>query len=72
VVACRAGTYEQEQELHAGAKQWRHRGDWYNDCPELRRYCDAFFFSDREIISEPLPEVASERSFKPLHYQEGM
>jgi len=44
VLAARPGTLEQEQELHAGAKQWKHRGDWYNDCQELRVYCDRFFF----------------------------
>lgn len=46
VLAARPGTLEQEQELHAGAVQWRHRGDWYHDGPELRRYCDAFFYPD--------------------------
>jgi hypothetical protein len=60
VLAARPATYEQEQELHAGAIQWRHptreKSDWYLDCPELRRYCDAFFFADREITSEVVSE----------------
>ena len=46
VLTVRPGTWEQEQELHAGAKAWHHRGDWYNDCPELREYCDKFFYPD--------------------------
>ncbi len=44
VLAARPGTLEQEQELHAGAEQWRHKGDWYNDCLEFRIYCDRFFY----------------------------
>lgn len=62
VLAARPATYEQEQELHAGAVQWRHptrqKSDWYLDCPELRAYCDGFFFADREII----PDAACEAS----------
>jgi hypothetical protein len=46
VLAARPATYDQEQELHAGAAQWKHKGDWYNDCPELRVYCDKFFYPD--------------------------
>ena len=46
VLNARVGTEEQEQELHAGAKQWQHRGDWYVDCPEFRTYCDLFFNPD--------------------------
>lgn len=48
VLAARPATYGQEQELHAGAKQWAHpdrpKSDWYIDCPELREYCDKFFY----------------------------
>jgi hypothetical protein len=58
VLAARPATYDQEQALHAGAIQWRHptreKSDWYLDCPELRQYCDAFFYPDS------LPETASD------------
>jgi hypothetical protein len=68
VLAARPGTYEQEQDLHAGAEQWRHRGDWYNDCPDLRVYVDRFFYPDSgDPIAVPSagrpdepPEVFSE------------
>jgi hypothetical protein len=60
VLAARPATLEQEQELHTGAIQWRHptreKSDWYLDCPELRRYCDEFFFAGREIVHEVLPD----------------
>jgi hypothetical protein len=57
VLAARPGTYDQEQALHAGAKQWQHRGDWYNDCQELREYCDQFFYPPEEGSHEgTLPE----------------
>lgn len=46
VLAARPGTLEQEQDLHRGAKQWQHRGDWYNDCQDLRLYVDRFFFPE--------------------------
>jgi hypothetical protein len=55
VLAARPGTLEQEQEIHRGADQWKHKGDWYNDCPELRRYCDAFFYPEA-VYEHQAPE----------------
>jgi hypothetical protein len=46
VLAARPGTLEQEQELHAGAADWKHKGDWYNDCQAFREYVDRFFYPD--------------------------
>lgn len=57
VLACRPGTYEQEQELHRGAKQWKHRGDWYEDCPDLRTYADRFFYPS---VGDPLEVPAGD------------
>ena len=57
VLATRAGTKDQEQELLTGAKEWRHDlggREWFVDCQELREYCDRFFFADPEIIPKKL------------------
>jgi len=63
VLAARPATYEQEQELHAGAIQWRHptraKSDWYLDCPELRAYCDSFFFP-AEVPTEEIRKLQPE------------
>jgi hypothetical protein len=59
VLAARPGTYEQEQELHRGAKQWKHRGDWYEDCADLRFYVDRFFFSE---VGDPIEVPESGRT----------
>lgn len=56
VLAARPATYEQEQDLHRGAEQWKHKGDWYNDCAELRRYCDAFFYPDA-ALEQPISDL---------------
>lgn len=50
VLAVRPGTFEDEQNLHQGAIEWRHprrpRSDWYVDCPTLREYVARFFSPD--------------------------
>jgi hypothetical protein len=63
VLTTRPGTKDQEKELLAGAREWRHDfggREWFVDCPELRRYCDTFFFASREVVYEPVALSESE------------
>ena len=58
VLAARPGTLEQEQDLHAGAVEWKHKGDWYNDCPALRKYVSRFFYPDEGGTLNVVPSEA--------------
>jgi hypothetical protein len=60
VLASRPGTLADETMLHDGAKQWLHDfggRSWYEDCQELRRFCDTYFYADREITYETACET---------------